>query len=154
MNRYQSCWFSQETLSQVFSKLTSTIHVKTCEIQRWEMLLFTDPLLTEAAICFLIPDFTKVHSFVKAAITQSVLKNSSENFRISNEFTSLKNLYCDHKFLRKCGRSESFCRHSSSQYVFKTYWRRVEKTSLPWVIRFKDVLKTSWSRFENVLKAS
>ena len=64
----------------------------------------------------------------------------------------LINLCHDHKFIRKCGQGESFCRYLCSPYALKTCWRRFGKINFPWVMHLEVFLKTSWSLLEDVLK--
>ena len=93
------------------------------------MFLFTDSLLTKASRWFLISHIDESSHYVESS----------------------KKLCHDYKFLGKCGQGESFCIYSSLQYIWKTCWRFVNKTSFPWVIRLEDVLKTTWRSLESIL---
>ena len=68
--------------------------------------MFSDTGLLQE--CINLQSLHKV--FEKTALKVSVYQTSS----------LLENLYYDHKFPRKCGQGESFCRYLSSQYVLKT----------------------------------
>ena len=147
--KVQCYFFIQELFSKFWSKWkvgTKRSCKKLKLVKFLGLFFFMDSLFAEAATCFLILHLNKSKLIYRSSHYIKIPKKLPE-VSAYEKSSILDNLYIDHKFLRKCGQGEPFCRSSYFEWVLKMCEQLLRRPIfVNWYI-----LAMSWRRLGDVL---